>query len=104
MTLSARNSTDCGTVTPICAAVRRLMTNSNFDGRSTGMSAGLAPLSILSRKWPRDGKIRENFRHRSSVVPPRKFFDPAYRRQTMLERKFHDLFAVGGEHRIAKDL
>src|SRR5207248_2326483 len=48
ITLSARYSTACGIVTPICFAVLRLMTNSNFVGCSTGSSAGLAPFSILS--------------------------------------------------------
>src|SRR4029453_12867852 len=32
MTLSARNSTDCGIVRPICLAVFRLITSSNFVG------------------------------------------------------------------------
>ena len=48
ITLSARKSTDCGIVRPICFAVFKLMTNSNFVGCSTGRSAGLAPLRILS--------------------------------------------------------
>jgi hypothetical protein len=48
MTLSARYSTDCGIVRPICFAVLRLMTSSNFVGCSTGISAGLVPLRILS--------------------------------------------------------
>jgi hypothetical protein len=48
MTLSARNSTDCGIVRPICFAVFRLITNSNFVGCSTGRSAGFVPFRILS--------------------------------------------------------
>jgi hypothetical protein len=48
ITLSARASTFCGIITPICFAVLRLMTSSNFLGCSTGRSAGLAPLRILS--------------------------------------------------------
>jgi len=48
MTLSARYTTDCGIVRPICLAVLRLITNSNFVGCSTGRSAGLASFSILS--------------------------------------------------------
>src|SRR5207249_7667140 len=48
MTLSAWYSTDCGIVRPICFAVLRLITNSNFVGCSTGRSAGFAPLRILS--------------------------------------------------------
>ena len=48
ITLSARASTFCGIVRPICLAVFRLITNSNFVGCSTGKSAGLAPFSILS--------------------------------------------------------
>src|SRR4030095_13828454 len=48
ITLSARASTFCGIVRPICYAVLRLISSSNFVGCSTGRSAGLAPLRILS--------------------------------------------------------
>src|SRR5262245_36134572 len=48
ITFSARMSTIGGIVRPICFAVLRLITNSNFVGCSTGKSAGLAPLRILS--------------------------------------------------------
>src|SRR5262245_61449388 len=48
MTWSARSSTDCGIVRPSAFAVLRLMTSSNLVGCSTGRSAGLAPLRILS--------------------------------------------------------
>jgi hypothetical protein len=41
-------STFCGIVSPICLAILRLITNSNFVGCSTGRSAGLAPFNILS--------------------------------------------------------
>ena len=48
MTLSARPSTLCGIVKPICFAVLRFITRSNFIGCSTGISAGLIPFRILS--------------------------------------------------------
>jgi len=48
MTLSARASTFGGIVRPICFAVFKLITSSNFVGRSTDRSAGFAPLRILS--------------------------------------------------------
>jgi hypothetical protein len=48
ITRSARASTFGGIVRPICLAVLRLITNSNFVGCSTGMSAGFAPFRILS--------------------------------------------------------
>src|SRR5262249_51936943 len=48
ITLSALASTLGVIVRPICFAVFRLMTNSNFVGCSTGRSAGFAPLRILS--------------------------------------------------------
>ena len=48
MTSSARSSTDCGMVRPRAFAVFMLITSSNLVGRSTGSSAGLAPLRILS--------------------------------------------------------
>src|SRR2546427_675530 len=48
MTLSARYSTDCGIVRPICLAAFRLTMNSNFVGCSTGRSAGFVPFKILS--------------------------------------------------------
>jgi hypothetical protein len=47
ITLSARNSSSCGTVSPIAFAVFKLMTSSNFLGCSTGRSPGFAPLRIL---------------------------------------------------------
>ena len=48
ITWSARPSTDGGIVSPNALAVLRLITNSNLVGCSTGRSAGLAPLRILS--------------------------------------------------------
>jgi hypothetical protein len=48
MTSSARASTAGGMVIPSALAVFRLITSSNFVGCSTGRSAGLAPLRILS--------------------------------------------------------
>src|SRR6185295_1061340 len=48
ITLSALASTLGGIVRPICLAVFRLITSSNFVGCSMGRSAGLAPFRILS--------------------------------------------------------
>jgi hypothetical protein len=48
ITLSARASTLGGMVTPICFAVFKLTSNSNFIGCSTGRPAGLAPFRIRS--------------------------------------------------------
>jgi SOS response associated peptidase (SRAP) len=48
ITLVARASTFGGIVRPICLAAFRLIMNSNFVGCSTGKSAGLVPLRILS--------------------------------------------------------
>jgi hypothetical protein len=50
ITSSARARIDCGTVSPSALAVLRLTTISNVVGCSTGRSAGLAPLRILSTK------------------------------------------------------
>src|SRR5262249_48542830 len=50
ITLFALASTSGGIVRRICFAAFRLITNSNFVGRSTGRSAGLAPLRILSMR------------------------------------------------------
>jgi hypothetical protein len=47
ITLSARSNSAAGTVTPIAFAVLRLITSSNFVGRSTGTSATLAPRNSL---------------------------------------------------------
>ncbi len=44
----ARVRMDWGMVSPKAWAIRRLITNSNFVGCSTGRSAGLAPLRSLS--------------------------------------------------------
>src|SRR5262249_25281267 len=48
MTSSARARIDGGIVSPSDRAVLRLTTSSNLVGRSTGRSAGFAPLRILS--------------------------------------------------------
>jgi Putative restriction endonuclease len=48
ITSSARASRAGGIVRPSAAAALRLITSSNFEGCSTGKSAGLAPLRILS--------------------------------------------------------
>src|SRR3989441_1561815 len=48
MISSARTRSDCGIVSPSDLAVFRLITSSNLVGCSTGRSAGLAPLRILS--------------------------------------------------------
>ena len=48
ITSSARASSEGGMVRPSALAVLRLTINSNFDGCSTGSSAGLAPFRILS--------------------------------------------------------
>lgn len=52
ITRSARSSSDWGSVTPICLAVFRLITSSNFVGRSTGRSAGFAPFRIFATYPP----------------------------------------------------
>jgi hypothetical protein len=48
ITSSARASSLSGTSRPSALAVLRLMTNSNFVGRSTGRSPAFSPLRILS--------------------------------------------------------
>jgi hypothetical protein len=48
ITSSARARSDSGMVRPRALAVLRLITSSNLVGCSTGRSAGLAPLRILS--------------------------------------------------------
>ena len=48
ITLSARNSTDSGSVMPRALAVLKLTTSSKLVGCSIGRSPGLAPLKILS--------------------------------------------------------
>src|SRR5215510_9583082 len=50
ISLFARASSSDGIVKPICFAVFRLMTNSNFVGCSTGRSEGFAPFRILSTR------------------------------------------------------
>ena len=53
MTLSARNSTDCGIVRSRAFAALRLMMNSNVFGCSTGRLAGFAPFRISHLQyWP----------------------------------------------------
>ena len=87
---------------PICFAVFRLTTNSNFVGCSTGKSLGLAPLRILSTKYAEaaeQGRIRP-IRHKAAdlnELPPR-----GDRRQPVLYRKFHDPFLVGIKERVSR--
>ncbi len=50
ITSSARSRSDCGIVNPSAVAVFRLNTSSKLVGCSAGVSAGDAPLSILSVK------------------------------------------------------
>ena len=47
ITLFARARTSGGIVKPICFAVLRLITNSDFVGCSTGVSARFVPFRIL---------------------------------------------------------
>jgi hypothetical protein len=51
ITLSARTRIDCGSVIPSALAVFMFTASSNSVGSSTGRSAGLAPLRILSMKY-----------------------------------------------------
>src|SRR4029450_8668463 len=60
-TWSARTSSVCGIVRPSAFAVLRLITSSNFVGRSTGRSAGLAPLRILSTNDAARRKLSTTF-------------------------------------------
>ena len=48
MTLFARERNSGESVSPICFAAFKLITNSNFVACCTGKSAGLAPFKILS--------------------------------------------------------
>ncbi len=52
ITRSARCRSDWGMVNPRIFAVLRLMTRSNFSGRSIGSSAGLAPCKIFPTYSP----------------------------------------------------
>src|SRR5262249_53735071 len=67
---SARASRDCGMVSPSAFAVFRLMTSSNLVGRSTGRSAGLAPLRILSTYVAARRKLSATFAPYDMRPPP----------------------------------
>ena len=68
ITLSARPSTLCGMVTPICFAVLRLITSSNFVGCCTGRSAGLAPFRISHRRNNAMGGVKWESLWQGAVV------------------------------------
>ena len=53
LTLVTASNTDGGIVSPSALAVLRLITSSNFMGRSTGSSPGLTPFRILLTKTRR---------------------------------------------------
>ena len=55
MIFVARANKSGGIVRPICFAVFKLITNSNFVGCSTGRSAGLAPSGFCPRNMRRAG-------------------------------------------------
>ena len=61
ITLSARNSMDCGIVRPICLAVFRLILSSNFVGASTGKPAASRPLESYPRRRQRGGDGKDLF-------------------------------------------
>ena len=70
MTRSALTNTFGGIVRPICFAVFKLITNSNFIGCSTGRSAGLALSESCPRKLRRGGTDPHCWLHRTQVHRP----------------------------------
>src|SRR4026209_2412192 len=89
ITLSALANTFGGIVRPICLAVLRLITSSNFVGSSTGSSEGFAPL--YSHALPHD-VVSGAIGHEASS------FDVVARsenaRESVLRREIHDLRAI----------
>jgi len=70
MTSSARLSTEGEIARPSALAVLRLMTSSNFSGRSIGSSLGFAPVRTLPTEYPTTAERvtrREPRRHVASV-------------------------------------
>ena len=95
ITLSALTGTFGGTVRPICFAVFRLNTSSNFVGCSTGKSAGLVPLSILStNRAARRSKsaVLNAVAHKPSGF--HNFRSVVYHWQTALYREVRNLCSV----------
>jgi hypothetical protein len=95
ITLSARASTFGGIVRPICLAALRLMINSNFFGCSTGRSAGLAPLRILST-YVAAVQLREAYAVTHESPGFDKFRPIIYRWEPVLDGEFCNLLAVFG--------
>ena len=95
ITLSARASTFGGIVRPICLAAFRLMMNSNFVGCSTGRSAGLAPLRILST-YVAARRNKSSDAHAVAHKPAvfHKFWPGVYRREPALYREFCNLCSL----------
>src|SRR5207249_9997958 len=100
MISSARRSIDCGIVRPRAFAVLTLMTSSNLVGCSTGRSAGLAPLRVLSirgRAAKEIGKVRPIGQEATNLDElPRS----RHSRQPILERQIHYLPRVLLEREI----
>ena len=95
ITVFARASTLGGMVNPICFAAFRLMTNSNFVGCSTGRSAGLAPLRILST-YVAARRYKSIIAHAVARNPPGLciFGKGVYRQETAFYREVRNLFSV----------
>ena len=61
ITLSARNSMDCGIVRPICLAVFRLILGSNFSGLQPASQRAARPLESYPRRRQRGGDGKDLF-------------------------------------------
>lgn len=68
MTLSARSRIERGTVMPSAFTAFRLTTSLNKVGGSTGRSAGLVPLSILSTNTERRSEVGTEREHEKSPL------------------------------------
>src|SRR5262245_54409561 len=99
MTRSARASTFGGIASPICFAAFKLITNSNVVGRSTGISMGFVPLSILSTITA-ERKARLAVRAIGHLAVALDEFSPRINRwQLMFCRQLVDAALVGVDQR-----
>jgi hypothetical protein len=102
ITWSARASTDGGIANPSVLTVFRLMTKSKCVGCSTGRSAGLAPLRLLStcpaacrNSWGVIDTVRHEAAGQYKVLV-------AERRQAALGREIEQPHSVRQEERVVR--
>ena len=100
ITLSARASTLGGIARPICFAVFRLITSSNFAGCSTGRLERLAPTQLAELASP--AFAGHTFGMKTAISIPDKIFHDAERLSRRLKKSRSQIYAEAVTEYIAR--